>query len=92
LSIRSTKKSNAFIDITKTKRRFIAVCFDFCSNLWLFLILRERRALSDDEVPGIKIVRMEKKDDKEENNDNDDDEEEEDDDLQQYLKRKEARQ
>ncbi len=63
--------------------------------LFFVWILRERRVLSDDEIPAIKIVRLEKK---EENNDDDDDdddnddEEDEDDDLQQYLKRKEARQ
>ncbi|CAF0958562.1 unnamed protein product [Adineta ricciae] len=55
----------------------------------------ERHALSDDEIPAIKIVKLDKK---EENinskKDNEDDDEEEDDDnyLQQYLKRKEARQ
>ncbi|CAF1311337.1 unnamed protein product [Adineta steineri] len=52
----------------------------------------ERRVLSDDEIPAIKIVRLDKKEDKEESSNNDDEEEEEDDDLQQYLKRKEARQ
>ncbi len=67
-------------------------CFWFrILYLWL-KILRERRALSDDEIPAIKIVRLEKKDDQEENNDNDDEEDEDEDDLQQYLKRKEARQ
>ena len=58
--------------------------------LWIF---SERRILSDDETPAIKTVRSEKREEKNNHkNDDDDDEDDEDDDLQQYLKRKEARQ
>lgn len=58
-------------------------------------MFRERRVLSDDEIPAIKIVKLEKKEEninsKKTNKDEDEDEDD-DDDLQQYLKRKEARQ
>ncbi|CAF3854543.1 unnamed protein product [Rotaria magnacalcarata] len=49
----------------------------------------ERRVLSDDEISAIKVIRTAKK---EENKDDDEEDNEDDDDLQQYLKRKEARQ
>jgi len=56
-------------------------------------ICRERRVRSDDEIPAIKIVRKEEKPSKKkQSDDDDDDDDDEEDDLQQYLKRKEARQ
>ena len=68
---------------------FLHFLFDY---YWIF---RERHALSDDEIPAIKIVKLEKKEEEiNSKKDNEDEDEEEDDDnyLQQYLKRKEARQ
>lgn len=68
------------------------VYFFFFFKISIFVqILREKRILSDDEIPSIKIVKNERKEEKEANDDNDVDEDE-DEDLQQYLKRKEARQ
>lgn len=60
-------------------------------------VFREKRALSDDERPAIKIVKTENKSNhhrasRSKQGDDDDDDDDEDEDLQEYLKRKEARQ